>query len=48
MTGELKSMFEAHLTENSPADIAEKQRLELEQQKKKEFYKKQSNIIPFN
>jgi hypothetical protein len=43
MTGELKSMFDAHLTESSMADTFEKQKLEIEEKKKKEFIKKQSN-----
>lgn len=45
MTGELKSMFDAHLTESSLADNLEKQKLEMEEKKKKEFFKKQSTII---
>jgi hypothetical protein len=47
MTGELKSMFDAHLdssTINNISDTLDK-KLELEEmKKKKEFYKKQSII----
>jgi hypothetical protein len=45
MTGELKSMFEQHLNEPNMNDLAEKQRVEIEEKKKKEFYRKQSKII---
>jgi hypothetical protein len=47
MTGELKSMFDAHLDSsnvNVSEAITEKQRIELEEKKKKEFYKKQSKF----
>jgi hypothetical protein len=46
MTGELKSMFDSHLTEPSLLDSSDKQRIENEERKKKEFMKKQSKIIP--
>ncbi len=42
MTGELKSMFDSHLEPIS--DLSDKQRIEYEEKKKKEFYKKQSNL----
>lgn len=41
MTGELKSMFDQHLTDPSDTN-ADKQRIESEMLKKKEFFKKQS------
>jgi hypothetical protein len=44
MTGELKSMFESHLdtSTNLANDPIERQRFEMEERKKKEFIKKQS------
>ena len=47
MTGELKSMFDAHLDSNTmmvSEVMTEKQRIELEEKKKKDFYKKQSKF----
>lgn len=45
MTGELKSMFETHLQEPNMNEIAEKQRVDIEQQQRKDYIKKQSNYI---
>jgi hypothetical protein len=44
MTGELKSMFESHLDQSVSimSDQIEKQRIELEDKKKKDYIKKQS------
>ena len=42
MTGELKSMFDTHLTESSLTENIEKQKLAIEEKKKKDFIKRQS------
>lgn len=50
MTGELKSMFESHLADSSMNlmnESIEKQRIEMEEKKKKEYLKKQSKIIKY-
>ena len=44
MTGELRSMFDINITESSLAENTEKQKLEMEEKRKKEFIKKQSNF----
>ena len=43
MTGELKSMFDTNLAESSLAENFEKQKLEIEEKKKRDFIKRQSN-----